>query len=112
MNLKEIGKAVLEGALSKGFFLGNSIRSDEAPRELALVHSEVSEALEEMRKPDPQVLYYGPDGKPEGVGPELADVIMRVAECAAAWNIDLDEMVRIKNDFNKSRPFKHGGKRF
>lgn len=110
-SLKAIGTKVLAGANKRGFTLDPSAESMDAVRQLALVHSEVSEAVEEMRKPNVQHIYYV-NGKPEGVGPELADVIMRVAECAVAWGIDLDEMIRIKHNFNEGRPFKHGGKRF
>lgn len=110
--LNKLGQAVLKGANKRGFLLDDTVLSMDATRQLALIHSEVSEVLEELRKPEPKIFYLGVHGKPEGVGPELADIIMRVAECAAAWGIDLDEMVALKHEFNEGRPFKHGGKRF
>jgi hypothetical protein len=50
---------------------------------IALCHSELSEALEEYRILD----YCGKKG------------------------IDIEEAIRIKHKYNKTRPYKHGGKR-
>ena len=143
----------------------------------SLIHSELSEALEEYRDGRPLV-WYGPDGKPEGIAVELADAVIRIldwfgkeglafddgyvrdetvpddfgtflARChlyvanafspfndeagkrtsrrfACRWlsktiwlikewslkeDVDLCEIIRIKHDYNKTRPYRHGGKR-
>ena len=53
-----------------------------------------------------------PDGrKPEGVAIELADCIIRILDYCGAQGIDVDEATRIKHEYNKSRPYRHGGKR-
>lgn len=80
---------------------------------LLLIHSEVSEATEEYRKPDLDVRtsYTGADGKPEGFGVELADIIIRTAELAARAGIDLEHEVAAKLAYNETRPYRHGGKR-
>lgn len=78
---------------------------------LALVHSEVSEALEEYRNGHALFEVYHAAGKPEGVPIELADVIIRVLDMCAAYMIDIDAAVAQKMAYNRTRPFKHGGKR-
>lgn len=75
---------------------------------LALIQSEVSEALEAYRTRRTEAWEAG--GKPEGFAAELADVIIRVADVCGALGIDLDAAVRQKLAFNKTRPPRHGGK--
>jgi len=78
---------------------------------IVLMHSELSEALEEYRaNHEPDEVYFK-DGKPEGIPIELADVLIRVLECAEEFGIDLDEAMRIKMEFNETRPIRHGGKK-
>lgn len=81
---------------------------------LALIHSELSEALEEWRAGHDfaEVYYGGVDHlKPEGIPIELADVVIRVLDLAAIFDIDLEKAVLTKMAFNRGRPFRHGGKK-
>ena len=71
--------------------------------QLALIHAEVSEAIEELRKVD---------NDPKKFGEELADIIIRTANLAHVANINLDAAVEMKAEKNRGRPHKHGGKRF
>ena len=78
---------------------------------LALIHSEVSECLEEFRAGrNPSEIRHGNDGKPEGVPIELADVVIRVFDMAGEFGIDLESAIIEKHEFNKGRPFLHGKK--
>jgi len=78
---------------------------------LALLHSEVSEALEEYRNGyAPSEARTRHDGKPEGIPSEMADILIRVGHYCAIFGIDLDEALRVKLEWNKSRPHRHGGK--
>lgn len=121
--------------------------------QLALFHSEISEALEEWRDGHPltEVRYefkdrsdrYSPasvtlsgqgaavevtpgnwipltvdnatqlgfDAKPLGFGIELADILIRVFDTAEAYGIDLQQALEIKAAYNRSRPYRHGGKK-
>jgi NTP pyrophosphatase (non-canonical NTP hydrolase) len=77
----------------------------DEPREmgtlLALIHSEVSEALEADRK-----------GNTENFAEELADVCIRVFDLCGAKGIDLEAAISKKMEYNKSRTYKHGGKAY
>ncbi|UOE54937.1 MazG nucleotide pyrophosphohydrolase domain-containing protein [Cytobacillus oceanisediminis] len=95
--LNELCKEAFETAKSKGWH--------DEPREtgtlLALIHSEVSEALEADRK-----------GDQENFAEELADVLIRIFDLCGAKEIDLDKAVTQKMERNKGRSYKHGGKAY
>ena len=86
---------------------------------IALCHSELSEALEEHRNgKDVNEIYYNGNNnlisnirKPEGIPVELADCIIRILDYCAYKNIDIDEAIELKHEYNKTRPYKHGGKK-
>jgi NTP pyrophosphatase (non-canonical NTP hydrolase) len=77
--------------------------------QIALMHSELSEALEEYRNNEPNL--YKMCDKPEGIGVELADVCIRIFDSCGHHGIDLAECIRLKMEYNKTRSHKHGGKR-
>ena|SRR6266487_469189 len=82
------------------------------PELLCLIHSEVSEALEEYRNGSPptHMYYTGSNDKPEGFPIEIADIVIRIADLCGQYNIDLEKAIEIKQVFNKTRPMRHGGK--
>lgn len=93
-------------ARAKGFYDA----PPSVPEKLALIHSEVSEALEAYRD-DELAMRVEPSGKPEGLVVELADVVIRVLDLCAALDLSLEDAMRAKAAFNATRPHKHGRKR-
>ena len=70
------------------------------PEALALVHSEVSEALEAFR-----------NGNSANFGEELADICIRVFDLGAGCGFDLAVEIQLKHLQNLERPYRHGGKK-
>lgn len=142
-DLSEIVRLAHGNARTKGWW-GNAAVEGGAtePRNfgeiIALMHSELSEALEAWRSHAPldqntadmslvvsDIILATPEDKlpallkelgpqvvvkPEGVASELADVIIRIADAAGAYGIPIADAVRTKMAFNRTRSFRHGGK--
>ena len=92
-------------AIGKGFWEDGEKRNDGEM--IALMHSELSEALEALRHGNP------PDDKtPElsGVEAELADTVIRIMDYAAARGLNIGRAITVKMAFNEGRPYKHGKK--
>lgn len=100
MRIREIQRRAFETAQEKGWW--------DEPREvgtlIALMHSELSEALEADREGN----WRGEDGVVE----ELSDTIIRICDFAAYHGIDLDSAIREKLEENEEREHKHGGKKY
>lgn len=164
----ELIKEIHENAVAHGWWEGER----DIAEIYALIHSELSEALEEYRS-GKEMIYYV-DGKPEGIAVELADAVIRILDYVAQREfytgivlytehirvndkkvslprlivechesitmarvydeenrspvghftkvkanireylsdngLDLYEIIRIKHEYNKTRPYRHGGK--
>lgn len=108
MEFSEMQKKAYETACLKGWH-DKPVTFGEM---IALVHSELSEALEEHRAGrKTNETYYREDGKPEGIPSELADVVIRLLDICGYLNIDLEAAIIEKMQFNEGRPYRHGGKK-
>ena len=99
-DIRKLVEEIHQIALEKGWWDNSRTFGDI----IALVHSEASEALEEYRDGhSPDEVYYTPGGKPNGIGIELADVVIRIMDYCGHAGIDLQSMIEIKHEYNKAR---------
>lgn len=78
--------------------------------QLALITSEVSEALEDVRNGNFAPSTNPQNGKPEGLPSELADIIIRTLDLADMLGIDMARALEEKHSYNLGRAHRHGGK--
>lgn len=118
MTISELVTRAHANAVNHGFWNP----SPEIGTCIALIHSELSEALEEVRAGKPYVYFKEVNGftvtdlaerrgeKPEGIAVELADAVIRIADLCGFLGIDLETVIVEKMEYNEGRPFKHGKK--
>lgn len=111
MSITEMSKQAYANSVEHGFYDGAPPNLSE---KLMLIVSEIAEAMEEIRKP--RMTEYGPlsadewtsvEGKPEGFGIELADAVIRIGDLCGHLDIDLEGLIKLKMEYNASRPYKH-----
>jgi NTP pyrophosphatase (non-canonical NTP hydrolase) len=101
--LDELASVLHESAIEKGFWDGEH-NFDKIGNKLALVHSEVTEILEAIRK----------DKGSREIVEEMADVLIRLLDVYAALKKmgtvedSLDDVLDFKVDKNRGRPRLHG----
>lgn len=99
-DFSELQAETWEIAETHGFHEGPEEGVDERSRAkvLALIHSEVSEALEADRNNEGIEAY----------SEELADIVIRVMDHAACEDMDLETVIEEKMEKNRQREYKHG----
>lgn len=125
MNINDFAKEIHENSVAHGWW-----EEDRGlPEVIALCHSELSEALEEYRRGRPMVyalVIEGPEEitpryetdiqlfanlKPEGIAVEMIDCMIRILDWCAKEGVDVEAVLKAKHEYNKTRPYKHGGKK-
>ena len=124
-SIPELIKEAHENAIEHGWWEEERSFGEQ----IALMHSELSEALEDYRNERGMTeVYYeckrdcscsiampGCEkckyAKPCGIPVELADTIIRIFDTCGKYGIDLERAIQIKMAYNKTRPYRHGGKK-
>ena len=106
MTIVEMQREAWECAEEKGFHNGRGPTRDDSLIRLALIHTEVSEATQIVKRHGVDAA----DGSEhlEAIGEELADVMIRLGDFAECLGIELQYHVRKKIDANRQRPHLYG----
>lgn len=136
MTINELAREIHQNAVEHGWWEEDRSFGEI----VALCHSELSEALEEYRAGRPvewrectskdhdykDVLWCGHESttgcysfgkecesrldKPEGIAVEMADCIIRILDWCGKEGVDIERIILEKHGYNKTRPYRHGGK--
>ena len=105
IKLNFIGRDINQWAIDKGFWEAGLSRNKGEM--IALMHSELSEALEGFRHGNPRDEHC-PDIT--SVEIEMADCIIRILDFCHGFGFNIGAAVAAKMEYNESRPHKHGKK--
>lgn len=110
---RQLAHEIYETGKAAGFY--DKPHTDPAfnhGEKMMLVVSEISEGVEGLRgAPFPGIADDKLPHRPM-IEVELADAVIRIMNYGSHCGLDVAGAVVEKNEFNKSRPHKHGGKRF
>lgn len=98
LSIKRLTELCYQIAKSKGWW---DRRRNDAEL-IALMHSELSEALEALRQNKPKA----------EIAEELADCCIRIFDYCGRKRIDLEKAILEKIEKNKKRAYRHGNKRY
>lgn len=92
MDISTLARDIHEVNVCNGWWT----RNDTVPDKLLMIHSEVSEAVDNYRHDI-------------DMAEELADIVIRTLDLMEALNIDISRVICDKVDKNRKRGYRHGG---
>ena len=114
LDLKQLSEEIRAVNLEHGWDSYVGSVPERFSEKMLLIVSEISEALEEFRNHRGINEVYCNDekpDKPEGIPIELADAIIRILDFCEGNDIDIVKAIEGKVAYNKTRPYRHGGKK-
>lgn len=103
--IRELSKKIHTNAVEHGFWCDEP--TSNFGLKIALIHSELSEALEAHRSGN---LLSPTLSQLSWTEEELADAIIRILDLSEKCGFDLGNAILAKHNFNCTRPHKHGKK--
>lgn len=101
LTVSELADQIHEWAIGKGFWDEyNSIGE-----KIALIHLELSEALEALRLPR---TYDRNCPEFSNFEIELADAVIRILDLATHEGVRISKAIKAKMQYNETRPYRHG----
>jgi NTP pyrophosphatase (non-canonical NTP hydrolase) len=97
----KVSKQIYKNAVEHGFWKGE-VNDGER---MALIHAEISEALEALREGNPssnKIMEFS------NLEEELADAVIRIMDYAFGKDLDVAGAILAKIEYNKDREFMHG----
>jgi hypothetical protein len=104
LGIPELQQAAHAATVAAGF----TDTLKDVPLQIALMHTELSEAMGAWREPGKKDEHL-PNADP--VALEMADAVIRIMTFCEANGHDLGALVEAKIEYNAQRTHKHGGKR-
>ena len=98
---ERIAKKIYKNAVNHGFWKEDPNDGER----MALIHAEISEALEALRDGNPsssKIMEFS------SLEEELADAVIRIMDYSFGKDLDVAGAILAKIEYNKSREFMHG----
>jgi len=103
--LDQLAEKIHANNVDKGF----AESMNDINGQLLLMVSELTEAQDEIRSGrEIGETYFSNAVKPEGFGVELADALIRLLGFMRHHNLPIAQLVKLKMNYNATRPHKHG----